>query len=72
MKVNFLRPIISRTAARNEAEKVCRIITSEFSAISSTKISEFTAAKTDRRYFDFAKEITKRLETLVRIGRAHV
>ena len=66
MKVNFLRPIISRTAARNEAEKVCRIITSEFSAISSKKFSEFTAAKTVRRYFDFAKEITKRLETLVR------
>lgn len=66
MKVDFLRPIISRTAARNEAEKVCRLLTSEFSAISSTKISEFTAAKTDRRYFDFAREITKRLETLVR------
>ncbi|MDE6138622.1 MAG: hypothetical protein K2F57_04050, partial [Candidatus Gastranaerophilales bacterium] len=32
----------------------------------STKISEFTAAKTDKRYFDFAQEIRKRIEDLVR------
>lgn len=66
MKVDFLSPIISRTAAKKEAEKVCRILTSEFPAISSTKIYEFTATKTDRKYFDFTREITKRIENLVR------
>ena len=66
MKVDFLSPIISRTVAKKEAEKVCRILTSEFPAISSTKISEFTAAKTNPTYLNFANEITKRIEDFVR------
>ena len=66
MKVDFFSPIISRTAARNEAEKVCRLITSEFPSLSSTKITEFPAVKTNRKYYNFAQEIRKRIENLVR------
>ncbi len=66
MKVDFLRPIISRTAARNEAEKVCRILTSEFPSISPTKVVEFNAVQTDKRFINFFKEIQKRLEDIVR------
>lgn len=66
MKVDFFNPIVPRKAARNEAEKICRIITSEFPSISSTKICEFPAAKTTPKYANFAKLIFSRIKTLVR------
>lgn len=66
MKVDFFSPIVSRTAAQKEAEKVCRIITSEFPSMSSTIITEFPAVKTDRKYYNFAQEIRRRIEKLVR------
>lgn len=66
MKVDFLTPQLPRKLARNEAEKICRIISSEFASISSTKICEFSAAKTQPTYANFAQSITHRIKKLIR------
>lgn len=57
---------LSRTQIKKEAEKVCRIINSEFPSLSSTKISEFYNTKTNPYFQQYTHKIENRIETKVR------
>lgn len=58
--------LISRTNVLKETEKVCRIINSEFPAISSTKISEFHCAENNPTFQTFANNVCRRIRELIR------
>ncbi len=67
MKINFLdMGMMSRKQIKNEAEKVCRIINSEFPVISATKISEFDNTRNNPKFKLFTQEIQKRITDKVR------
>ena len=67
MKINFLdMGMMSRIQIKKEAEKACRIINSEFPAISSTKISEFDNTRNNPKFKLFTQEIQKRITDKVR------
>ncbi len=67
MKVNIINPgNITRKAAKKEAEKICRLLNSEFPSISSTQISEFNTTKSTPKFQLFAQNIEKRIINFVR------
>ena len=67
MKINFLdMGMMSRKQIKNEAEKVCRIINSEFPVISATKISEFDNTKINPYFQQYTTKVQKRIDTEVR------
>lgn len=58
--------LISHKNILKETEKICRIINSEFPAISSTKISEFHCAENNLTFQTFANNVYKRIRELIR------
>lgn len=67
MKVNIINPgNITRKAAKKEAEKICRLINSEFPSISSTQISEFERTKSTPRFQLLTKALEERIVNSVR------
>lgn len=67
MNINLLsQQFIPRTAARKEAEKICRLITSEFPAISGTIVSELNSVQKNPLFADFAQSINRKIMQLVR------
>lgn len=67
MKINKINPAnITRTTAKKEAEKICRLLNSEFPTISSTQICEFDRTKATPRFQLFSKNIEKRIFDFVR------
>ena len=57
---------LSKTQIKKEAEKICRIINSEFPSISSTKISEFDNTKINPYFQQYTTKVQKRIDTEVR------
>ncbi len=67
MNINLIQPRITpKTAIRRDAEKILRLLNSEFPMIASTKICEFDSVKKTPRFIQYAREIQERIFKLVR------
>ncbi len=67
MKVQFQTgQCVGKTAIKRKAERVLRVLNSEFPVISSTKLTEFNSTKRVPRFAQYAEAVLARIKGLVR------